>query len=242
MTEAEWLAACDPLILLDELFPMRGHDSTEAQPRASKRYLIACARRAGERLPWCARNLVNIAEHVLDTKAPDTLRRGARELAEGLTHIRGEAVDLAEIERGLRDLGFPLSPKTGADPAFEDAEEWSSLAHLTYFPFAGATPNYRLVRSSHHVLEYLHECFANPFHDLRFSPEWLESDVVGVARKIHESREFGMMPVLADALEDAGCDHTRILHHCREGGPHIPGCWVLDAILHPPKRLLLKRT
>ena len=40
------------------------------------------------------------------------------------------------------------------------------------------------------------------------------------------------MPVLADALEDAGCDNQDMVRHCREqGSVHTPGCWVLDLLL-----------
>jgi len=243
MTEADWLAARDPLVLLDELFPMRGLDSTEAQPRASKFYLIACARRVRDRMPWCANALVDVAERVLIAlpQAEDPLRRAARDLAENLLRIRGEAVDLAEIDRCLRNLDIALPPCTDPDSAFEDADEWLSLAHLAYFPFAGSTPHYRRIRDDHHVLEYLHDCFPNPFHDHRLAPDWLDRNVIGVAKHIFESRAFATMPVLADALEEAGCDNPRILNHCRDAGSHIRGCWVLEGILHPPKRVLFKR-
>mgnify|MGYP001076712257 FL=1 len=39
------------------------------------------------------------------------------------------------------------------------------------------------------------------------------------------------MPLLADALMDAGCDHEEILAHCRGEGPHVRGCWVVDLVL-----------
>jgi hypothetical protein len=48
---------------------------------------------------------------------------------------------------------------------------------------------------------------------------------------MHESGDFGAMPILADALEDAGCDNKDILKHCREPGEHVRGCWVLDLVL-----------
>jgi hypothetical protein len=46
-----------------------------------------------------------------------------------------------------------------------------------------------------------------------------------------ESREFGTMPVLADALQDVGCNSADILDHCRGPGPHVRGCWVVDLVL-----------
>ncbi|QDU20371.1 hypothetical protein ETAA1_23230 [Urbifossiella limnaea] len=48
---------------------------------------------------------------------------------------------------------------------------------------------------------------------------------------MYESRDFAPMPVLADALEDAGCADNDILAHCRGDGPHVRGCWVVDLVL-----------
>ena len=48
---------------------------------------------------------------------------------------------------------------------------------------------------------------------------------------MYESRDFAAMPVLADALEEAGCDHADVLAHCRGPGPHVRGCWVVDLVL-----------
>ena len=45
---------------------------------------------------------------------------------------------------------------------------------------------------------------------------------------MYQSRDFAAMPILADALQDAGCDHEDILSHCRGPGPHVRGCWVID--------------
>jgi hypothetical protein len=40
------------------------------------------------------------------------------------------------------------------------------------------------------------------------------------------------MPILADALQDAGCDNDDILDHCRDSnGAHTRGCWVVDILL-----------
>jgi hypothetical protein len=62
-------------------------------------------------------------------------------------------------------------------------------------------------------------------------PAWLTSTVVTLARQMYEARDFGAMPILADALQDAGCDNDDILTHCRVPGPHVRGCWVLDLVL-----------
>jgi len=64
-----------------------------------------------------------------------------------------------------------------------------------------------------------------------FDPSWRTSTTVGLARAIYESRDFGAMPILADALEEAGCDSPELLAHCRTDTPHVRGCWVVDLVL-----------
>ena len=54
---------------------------------------------------------------------------------------------------------------------------------------------------------------------------------MALARTIYEERAFDGMPVLSDALEEAGCNDADILDHCRQAGPHVRGCWVVDLIL-----------
>jgi hypothetical protein len=62
-------------------------------------------------------------------------------------------------------------------------------------------------------------------------PAWLTTTVVSLARGIYAERAFDRMPVLADALQDAGCEDLRLLGHCRGPGPHGRGCWVVDLVL-----------
>jgi hypothetical protein len=62
---------------------------------------------------------------------------------------------------------------------------------------------------------------------------WLSPAVQEVARGIDAARDFAALPVLADALEEAGCARDEVLHHLRRCRDHENGCWVLDAILRP---------
>jgi hypothetical protein len=64
-----------------------------------------------------------------------------------------------------------------------------------------------------------------------FDPNWRTSTVVAIARGMYESRDFATMPILSDALQDAGCENEDILNHCRSDSPHVRGCWVVDLIL-----------
>ena len=59
----------------------------------------------------------------------------------------------------------------------------------------------------------------------------MTSTVVALARGIYESRDFSAVPILADALQDAGCENADVLEHCRGEGPHVRGCWVVDLVL-----------
>ena len=52
-----------------------------------------------------------------------------------------------------------------------------------------------------------------------------------MAEAIYEERTFEQLPILTDALEDAGCNNSDILNHCRQPGVHVRGCWVVDLLL-----------
>jgi hypothetical protein len=79
--------------------------------------------------------------------------------------------------------------------------------------------------------QLIREIFGNPFRPVTLEPSWLTSTVVSLARQIYESRDFSAMPILADALQDAGCDNENILNHCRGGSGHVRGCFVVDLLL-----------
>jgi hypothetical protein len=63
------------------------------------------------------------------------------------------------------------------------------------------------------------------------NPAWLTPTVVTLATGIYLDRAFDRMPILTDALQDAGCDNDDILNHCRQTGEHWRGCWALDLLL-----------
>lgn len=80
----------------------------------------------------------------------------------------------------------------------------------------------------------LRELFGNPFRPCRFDPTWLSHNhgfAGTLARDIAGTERYADLPVLADALEDAGCDQPEVLNHCRTPGVHHRGCWALDGIL-----------
>jgi hypothetical protein len=77
----------------------------------------------------------------------------------------------------------------------------------------------------------IRDIFGNPFRPIFFSPAWRTDSAVALARQMYDSRDFCAMPILADALQEAGCDSEDILAHCRGDGPHVRGCWVVDLVL-----------
>jgi len=73
--------------------------------------------------------------------------------------------------------------------------------------------------------------FGNPFRLVAFADFWRSETAVALATGIYEERAFDRLPILADALEEAGCDHADVLNHLRGPGPHARGCWVVDGVL-----------
>ena len=80
--------------------------------------------------------------------------------------------------------------------------------------------------------DYARDVFPPPGYAPRMHPDWLTSTVLGVARQMDESGDFSAVPILADALQDAGCDDETLLAHCRAPGkPHVRGNWVVDLVV-----------
>jgi hypothetical protein len=80
----------------------------------------------------------------------------------------------------------------------------------------------------------LREVMGNPFRPLRIDPaiiRWNDETPSRLARVIYEEQAFDQLPILADALEEAGCTDPDILDHCRQPDEHVRGCWLIDALL-----------
>lgn len=59
---------------------------------------------------------------------------------------------------------------------------------------------------------------------------WRQGLVPRMARMIHDERRYEEVPILGDALEEAGCTDADVLAHARAPGPHVPGCWLVDSL------------
>ena len=77
----------------------------------------------------------------------------------------------------------------------------------------------------------LRDIFGNPYRAVCFDPSWITPQVFALAQGIYEQQAFDQMPYLANTLEEAGCMDADILHHCRQSGKHVKGCWAVDLVL-----------
>jgi hypothetical protein len=221
MTEAEWLACT-----------RSGEMLTYVQDKASERklrlFMVACIRRIWDQLrDERSRAAVDLAEGYADGLASKKRMRAAARAALSAGHkLAAQAARLAADPQPVMYWPFqsPSAEGSTVQSAVMRAREVSSIVARV----RGGTPETR----SHCSL--LRDLFGNPFCPVIADPVWLtwnDSTVPKLARAIYDGRHFADLPVLADALEDAGCDDEAILSHCRCGGEHVRGCWVLDLIL-----------
>src|SRR5262249_43949108 len=121
----------------------------------------------------------------------------------------------------------------GAKAAAEQAAQalaWSAVAALPPHVLARPTWDAALAAAGAAQCDLLRELFNPLWQPVRRARAWLrwgEGAVPRLAQEVYDEGRFHEMPVLADALEDAGCDHAVVLRHCRQGG-HVRGCWALD--------------
>jgi hypothetical protein len=171
-----------------------------------------------------------LADHCADPRGPDRPFDGDRAAA-AYARIRGYAsADLPDPV-----FGVTFGVLSAVKPATAIARANETLTHIVYcclhdLPFRQGDAAVAAERAAQAVL--VREVLGNPFRPVAFSPEWRTDTVLALARQMYSTEDFGAMPILADALQDAGCDNAEVLNHCREeGATHVRGCWALDRIL-----------
>ena len=241
MTEAEWLACDEPKKLLE--FVGRHHTNE----RKLRLYAVAGCRRVWSFLPdERSRRAVEVAELFAD----GAVSRKVRSKCWKETDAAMMSIDFATQDQFGGHGNWPAASMAAwmataaAANAVGNSETFvgpeAELFYLAANPIEGMEyshrergMDYRLARetewSVHRAL--LHDIFGNPFRPATLDPSWRTSTAVALARGMYESRDFGAMPILADALQDAGCTSDDVLGHCRGTGPHVRGCWVVDLVL-----------
>ena len=148
-------------------------------------------------------------------------RPGVRVSQATLRRERASWPEDDESERGMRGSAALYQALRGQVEA--------TLVNVGFTRGTCSHPAYDLVDPD--LAAIVRDVIGNPFRSVAFDRRWRTEPVVGLARQMYEARDFGPMPVLADALDDAGCDAAEVLAHCRGDGPHARGCWVVDLIL-----------
>jgi hypothetical protein len=108
------------------------------------------------------------------------------------------------------------------------------LAPLTDSPAERKAARRGLAAALRRQADLLRDLFGSPFRPVLFDLAWLSwggGVIPNLAAAIYAEGAFERLPILADALEQAGCDNADLLGHCRGRGPHVPGCWVVDLLL-----------
>ncbi len=225
MTEAEWRACANARTMLTFL---------GAKPGERKLRLFACAywrrRWPGPADPRSAR-AVEVAERFADGLCGEPEREEAQEAAGGAAQEAGTA--LSEATWGTDRAAFRAAQDRQRRAW---AAEWAASAgytfaagHVLRLAQEGATKKQRAA-----FADLVREVFGNPFRAVPVDPAWLTANggqVRRLAQAIYDERRFGDLGVLADALEEAGCGDGELLAHCRSPGPHVLGCWAVDALL-----------
>lgn len=215
LTEARWLATPDPPSMLGHLVRHR-KAPTE---RKFRLFACACARRAfGTLRSEAGRTVVAVAERFADGEvAESTLIRAWRAASRDLIdYQRMPTLEEYRVQKSLY-------------AAIGTAAERDALVEVSGLVEEAAED--RLVERAALCRLLCSVVGPLPFRPVVIAPAWLTASVRGLADSIYRTRDFSGMPVLADALEEAGCSDAEILGHLRGDGPHVRGDWVLDLIL-----------
>lgn len=214
ITEAEWLSATT-------FGPLLRTASQLSSERKLRLFVCACARffLPANPHPDLHRGLA-VAEQMADGTASLAAIESTRELFGSLTYV-------SDYEA----RGF------GGENSFAAAfvqDAVSPRVHQATRRAHGRLSDYEAdlgLVNAQTVVSWLRDIFGNPFRPVKIDPTWLTLSVIELARTIYDERAFDRLPILADALMDAGCDSEEIIQHCRGEGPHSRGCWVVDLVL-----------
>jgi hypothetical protein len=242
MDETRWLAATTPFRLLGYARRELRATRTRAGRRKLRLFGCACGRRVWPVLRPDQRAVIEAAEQIADgLAAPDAAYRA------WAATLRWVVPTVVGAIRGFvrRVLGRPAEPEPVEFPPAQPPsvghllvrvarrEAWATVHACR----AAAATDLNAVRGTKPAAEKrlqaeLVRClFGNPFRPTAFDPRWRTSTAVGLARAVYAERAFDRLPILADALEESGCDDEWMLKHCREDAVHARGCWVVDRVL-----------
>jgi hypothetical protein len=217
MKKAEWLKSSEPGEMLRYL-----QRSTRVRPSVRKLCLFSFA--------CCGR---------LPVVRSDELARRAIEVAESFVEGVGERSELLAADRQM-DAHWQSSTLQRSAELLPVLLAVRLAIGREAFPMssarviAGNAAQWARRDEPKKQSQLLRGVLGDPFRPSRVEASWLrwnDGTIPRIAQGIYEQRAFDRLPILHDALLDAGCDDEDILAHCRGAGPHVRGCWVIDLIL-----------
>ena len=236
MTEAEWLAANSPWRMLRSL------QFTQSD-RKQRLAAVAICRHIWHLLTdERSRHAVLVGERYADGLAEKQELLGADTDADAACHetpsceARAAWFVSSDTCYYLRNEGMPRidNHHRGPLPQEVSTQAIDAVLHskLVVAPAMYTTWVEDEVAEQAAHIALIREIFGNPFRPVAVNPEWRTSTVMQLARGIYDNRNFSDLPILADALQDAGCDCDDILNHLRDANAtHVRGCWALDLVL-----------
>lgn len=245
-----WTAtdAFRPLVARCDLAPAvaRPTDAAEPAPSAPAGPLLQAAnryaRQALDEITTAAAVAIEAVRNLYELPPGPTLFAEVRADADTARRYRNLARLSARTARRLKRTGDALAARAGRS---EDLDQLVSLARdkLRHIEAADrnrrhAPPGPRERADRSWLAGLLREIVGNPFRPPEFAPQWQTEAVQRLARGIDEERAYDRLPVLADALQEAGCDYDPLLRHCRGTEPrtcrrvgHVYGCWAVELVL-----------
>jgi hypothetical protein len=226
MTEAEWLAATSP----GELLLWLGSKSSRRRSlRKNGLFVVACAERV--------RSFMRHAVTISGLELAERLAEGVAAGSEGETYLAEFGAACPPGDPGphevARVVSFEAIKVLLPHRMGQSSEKLAvGAAQSCVGVFYAANDIARAVQETAAHADLLRDVVGNPFRPVTFDPSWLTSTVRILAEGIYSEKAFDRLPILADALQDAGCGNDDILTHCRGKGPHVRGCWVVDAVLN----------
>jgi hypothetical protein len=247
MTEAEWDGCTDPEKMLEFL-------QGRASARKLRLFACACCRRiwpwlvkASRDWPDAGPHAVETIERFVDGLAGEEELQAAQEGASWAAEAAARGVEwrahatmaaaaaAGKTSRWGQALTAPEAAREAAGEAAWVETVQKSVRALAAAPEEAPVPALDWESPRLFQVGVLRDLFGNPFRPPPMIDagwlSWGDGAVRKLAQTVYEERRFHDLPILADALEEAGCGNADILAHCRTPGEHARGCWLVDLLL-----------
>jgi hypothetical protein len=216
MTAAEWLACTDPVSLWS-FFQGKTSD------RKKRLFAVACCRYIWR---WLSDERCKLAVEAAELYADGIISH--RQLSNAMNEA--DAVSVWGEESVLAYTGYACFNAARCEDRPGPYDDYGSAATFALDVIRQLDKD-KLDEAVLYQCNVFRDVVGNPFSSVPVNQSWLASRVKRLAQGTYDSKDFNRLPILADALEDAGCTNADILSHCRGPGPHVRGCWVVDLLL-----------